>query len=91
MASAEREEGSGGGGGVGRYRAGDGTVSPLESCGCHSDACGSVIVSPMRDAVELGATVTTDDGDVPMDLPDGSKSSNSMQAHIVTSHAEGRS
>lgn len=76
---------------VGRYRAGDGAVSPLESCGCHSDACGSVIVSAMRDAVELGATVTTDDGDVPMDLPDGSKSSNSMQAHIVTSHAEGKS
>ncbi len=46
-------------------------------------------MSAMRDAVELGATVTTDDGDVPMDLPDGSKSSNSMQISLqVTQRVE---
>ena len=44
------------------------------------------MVSAIREAVELGWTVTTEDGEVPMDLPEGSKSSNSMQSVLQVAH-----
>jgi hypothetical protein len=72
-----------------RYRVGDSTALPLESCGCQRDAWGSVMVSAMREAVELGSMVTTEEGEVPIDLPLGSKSSNSLRSMSHATHGAG--